>query len=165
MDVVELSALKMSELKRRAIRAGATADRMDAVDDHDDPRQAIVSLVVELESLAPVALDQAQISEAQELQRHQEHEAAMAALKAEMQTMVAQIQEEAQARALALVTEAEEKALAAAQAASETEISRVKAEERTAMHHTESAAAAAEGAEGHRGLPDRGAAQGEAHPR
>ena len=45
----ELSKLKNSELKKRAKAAGAFEEHVDAVDDADDPKAALIDLVVGLE--------------------------------------------------------------------------------------------------------------------
>ncbi len=53
----ELSELKMSELKKRARAAGLAQDALDAADDLDDPKAAVVDLLVSLELTATTAAD------------------------------------------------------------------------------------------------------------
>ena len=43
---LELAAVKMSELRKRAVEAGATPEQLDDADDADDQREALVSLVL-----------------------------------------------------------------------------------------------------------------------
>lgn len=47
--IQELNSLKNSERKKRAKKAGATEDDMDAVDDADDSAQALIDLIISLE--------------------------------------------------------------------------------------------------------------------
>eukprot|EP01052_Picozoa_sp_SAG31_P023153 SAG31_NODE_1888_length_6987_cov_1.481852_3_plen_177_part_00 len=48
----ELTSLEMSVLKRRALAAGVKSAALDDVDDHDNPRRAIIELL--LKALCPV---------------------------------------------------------------------------------------------------------------
>eukprot|EP01052_Picozoa_sp_SAG31_P052612 SAG31_NODE_13066_length_895_cov_1.095477_1_plen_201_part_10 len=42
----ELSGLKPSQLKKRAVAEGITAEQMDEADDSDDPREAVLALIL-----------------------------------------------------------------------------------------------------------------------
>ena len=64
----ELEALKMSALKKRAVTAGAGAEEMDSAEDADDPKEALIAMVIERErsrlAAAPCAEPAAQEEDA-----------------------------------------------------------------------------------------------------
>ena len=53
----QLSELKMSDLKKRARAAGVAQDALDAADDLDDPKAAVVELLVSFDPTAATAGD------------------------------------------------------------------------------------------------------------